>query len=238
MPGGVGTALKASRAGGALAKAQLIDQTINVGQGLIQSRDAFSERNNVSGAFYAGMSALGVRGVGANPFQFRARAGVAPSGLGGVDIVPKGGVPGQLKAASATPAPPAPRSSTEVLQELFDANDYTRRVGGRHHLTPKALGNELRYGHKSLTNLGEMKHTVMQGALDNHFRGVTKTLSNGKTVDMLPRRGNPGARVRRVFSLDERVQAVDDFYKTFASGRFYPAFRMELNAARKAGKLR
>lgn len=131
------------------------------------------------------------------------------------------------------------RSTGEILQELFDASDFPRRVPGKHHLMPHALGNELPYGHKSLTLLkSAMKHTVLQGALDDYLRGITKTLPNGRVVSMLPTRGNPGTIVRRMFSPVERVQAVDRFYRGFAGGRYYPAFRMELNAARKAGRLR
>ena len=32
--------------------------------------------------------------------------------------------------------------------------------------------------------------------------------------------------------------SLDNFYKGFAEGRYYPAYRMEMNAARKRGLLR
>jgi hypothetical protein len=55
---------------------------------------------------------------------------------------------------------------------------------------------------------------------------------------MLPRRGNSGATVRRNFTPQERIGALDAFYRTFADGRYYAAFRMELNAALKRGRLK
>ena len=35
------------------------------------------------------------------------------------------------------------------------------------------------------------------------------------------------------FILNERINALDNFYREFGEGRYYPAFRMELNAAQK-----
>jgi RHS repeat-associated protein len=118
---------------------------------------------------------------------------------------------------------------------LYRAGKYAVMTAGKHHLIPKALGNLLPYGHKSLTKLSSIKHTVLQGALNEHLQGVTKTLANGKVVNMLPRRGNPGKLVRVNFSLSERMGALDDFYSTFADGAYHPAFRMELNAALRRG---
>ena len=112
-----------------------------------------------------------------------------------------------------------------------------RRVAGKHHLFPRALGNGLRYGHKSLTMVGTEKHTILQGALDNFLKTQQKVY-RGKTVTMFPKKGNPGAIIRKAWNLDERIEILTQFYKTFENGRFYPAFKMELNAARKAGKLR
>ena len=124
----------------------------------------------------------------------------------------------------------------QIIQ-IFKAGRYAVVTAGKHHLMPRALGNYLRYGSKSLTSLGTESHTVLQGALNEHLAGLSKMV-NGKIVSMRPGAGNPGALVRRVFSLDDRVKAADDFYRTFQGGRYYPAFRMELNAARKAGALK
>jgi len=84
----------------------------------------------------------------------------------------------------------AKRPIDDILQEKFDANDFARRIAGKHHLTPNALGNKLQYGHKSLTDLNSMKHTVLQGALDEHLKGITKILPRSKIINMLPRKGN------------------------------------------------
>jgi hypothetical protein len=111
-------------------------------------------------------------------------------------------------------------------------------VPGRHHLSPRSLGNRLPYGDDALTLLSGKGHTILQGELEAHLRTITKTLPGGKVVDMLPRRGNSGATVRRNFTPQERIGALDAFYRTFADGRYYAAFRMELNAALKRGRLK
>jgi hypothetical protein len=69
------------------------------------------------------------------------------------------------------------------------------------------------------------------------LRTVTKKLTGGKVVDLMPRRGNAGKLVLRNFTLDERINAMDEFYRKFAEGRYHAAFRMELNAARAKGRL-
>ena len=53
----------------------------------------------------------------------------------------------------------------------------------------------------------------------------------------MPRRGNARKVVLLNFTLDERIRALDDFYRNFAEGRYYAAFRMELKAARAKGRL-
>jgi hypothetical protein len=55
---------------------------------------------------------------------------------------------------------------------------------------------------------------------------------------MMPRRGNAGKLVLLNFALAERINALDAFYQNFADGRYYAAFRMELNAAWAKGRLR
>ena len=53
-------------------KIQLVDQSLNIGQGLLQAREEF-HRGGLSGygmgGFYLGMSALGIRGIEASPYQ-------------------------------------------------------------------------------------------------------------------------------------------------------------------------
>ena len=127
---------------------------------------------------------------------------------------------------------------TRSFVDPSDAVKYTRRVAGKHHFLPRALGNDLPYGHKSLTGLGSEKHTILQGALDDYLASVKKTLPDGSSVDMLARKGNNGSKIRKNFTLEERINAVDNFYKNFDNGSYYPAFRMELNAAMKANKLK
>jgi len=63
-------------------------------------------------------------------------------------------------------------------------------------------------------------------------------MSYERTISMRPSGGNPGKLVRETFSLQERAEALDTFYRRFAGGAFHPAFRMEANAALKASKLR
>ena len=70
-----------------------------------------------------------------------------------------------------------------------------------------------------------------KGELNAHLRTVTKKLPSGEVVDMMPRRGNAGEVVCRNFTPEERINALDDFYRHFAEGRYYAAFRMELNTA-------
>ncbi len=130
------------------------------------------------------------------------------------------------------------------LQRLYAAHRYARVTAGRHHLVTRGLGSPLRYGHRSLTELDQAAHSVLQGELNDWLMRQQRTLPSGRVVHMRPMAGNPGALVRRVFSASERVAALDAFYKQFALrpglpvGAYYPAFRMELNAVMKAGGLR
>jgi hypothetical protein len=71
--------------------------------------------------------------------------------------------------------------------------------------------------------------------LNVHLRRITKKLAGGEVVDMMPRRGNAGIVVRRNFTSTERINALDAFYRNFAEGRYYAAFRMELRAALSKG---
>jgi len=86
-----------------------------------------------------------------------------------------------------------------------------------------------------LTLLSGEKHAILQGELNAHLRSVTKKLPGGEVVDMMPRRGNAGKLVRWNFTPEERLNALNSFYRGFAEGRYYVAFRMELNAALAKG---
>ena len=55
---------------------------------------------------------------------------------------------------------------------------------------------------------------------------------------MMPRRGNAGEVVCRNFRPNERINALDEFYRNFAEGRYYAAFRMELKAAIARGRFK
>ena len=109
-------------------------------------------------------------------------------------------------------------------------------TAGRHHMIPRGLGNELRYGHKSLTNLGASKHTQWQQDLDDELRKYTKLdPRTGTLVNMCPG-DSSGAIVQRTFTKAERLAVLDNFYRTWKNGRMYAAFIMELKAAMKLGK--
>lgn len=133
----------------------------------------------------------------------------------------------------------ASRPNARIVTPPAGAQPFTRVVvAGRHHFIPRGLGSLLPYGHKSLPYLSSPTHTRLQNALDAFLRGRTKTLPNGRTVDMMPRKGNPGSQVRQFFTPQERLNAVDEFYRTFEGGRYYPAYRMEFNATVNTGKFR
>ncbi|MCB1041294.1 MAG: hypothetical protein KDC35_00025, partial [Acidobacteria bacterium] len=125
----------------------------------------------------------------------------------------------------------------QIFERYLDRKTFKRVVKGKHHLYPRALGNILSYGHRSLTSLSSIDHTVLQGALNKYLRRITKKLPDGRVIDMYPRSGNAGALVRKEFSLVERTEALDRFYRNFMNGAYYSAFRMEVNASSRLGKL-
>jgi large repetitive protein len=106
---------------------------------------------------------------------------------------------------------------------------------GYHHLIPRALGNMTPYGSKHLTYLNSAKHTHLQNSLNDFLKDRRTTLASGKEINMYARKGNTGATIQSNFSKPEREAALHDFYSTFEGGRYYPAFKMELNAAKKKG---
>ena len=127
-----------------------------------------------------------------------------------------------------------------VLADLERLSDNAVLVhnecAGKHHMFMRSLGNLLPYGHDALTPLDAVDHTAVHIALKEFLKGQTKVI-NGKTVDMFPRKGNPGAAVRNNFRLQERMDAFDEFYKNYQGGRFYKNYSDEVNAAIKAKKL-
>lgn len=106
VPGGVGAALKVSRAAGALAKAQLVDQTINFAQGSLQAVSEYSQGNGGWATVYAGMIGFGLRGMNASQFRFTSE-GIGVN-LGNVRMVRRAPAPTRAKRGSReTPGPPA-----------------------------------------------------------------------------------------------------------------------------------
>ncbi len=126
----------------------------------------------------------------------------------------------------------------EIYEALVEAHHWGKVVAGMHHLMPRALGNFLPYGHRSLTMLKSVKHTALQRALNAYLRKLPKRFYKGKLYHMCPRAYNSGKIVRNLWTLEERIDAVDQFYLTFMKGVHHTSFRMEINAARKAGYLR
>jgi hypothetical protein len=106
---------------------------------------------------------------------------------------------------------------------------------GDHHMVPRSLGSKTPYRHSSLTNLTAAQHTKLHKKLTQHLKTYTKTLANGKKVDMLPRRGNSGRDVRQNFSKQERLHALSDFYKKYEKGKYMPNFLNELRTATQNG---
>ena len=109
---------------------------------------------------------------------------------------------------------------------------------GQHHLIPRGLGSKMPHRHKSLSKYSSATHTKVQTDLNAHLAKQTKVIATSKgpkTVDMYPRKGNPGASVQRNFSKAERDIALEDFYRNYEGGRYYPAYNMKENAARKRG---
>ena len=125
------------------------------------------------------------------------------------------------------------RSHTFYVHDLGILAHNT--CAGDHHFVPRSLGSKTPYRHSSLTHLNQADHTRVHQSLNNFLRTKTKTLPNGKVVDMLPRRGNAGAVVRNNFTKQERLKALVDFYKGFDNGKYYQNFLAELKVATQKG---
>jgi|GEM_PF-2311024 len=106
---------------------------------------------------------------------------------------------------------------------------------GYHHFVLRSLGSKTPYRHRSLTYLNEVEHTRLHRELNDFLRKQTKTLANGKKVDMLPRRGNSGKNIIRRFSSEERITAMSNFYKTYDGGKYHQHFLNELKVATQHG---
>jgi hypothetical protein len=103
------------------------------------------------------------------------------------------------------------------------------------HFALRSLGSKTPYGHSSLLPMNQFRHTKIHARLNQFLRTQTKTLANGRVVDMLPRRGNSGRVVRQNFTLAEREAALHRFYAKYNRGEYYSAFQAELATAKTNG---
>lgn len=150
------------------------------------------------------------------------------------------GLNGETSVASVTPS-----DYSGLVYNLEIYGEHVYRVGsagllahntcaGRHHLIPVSLGSPIPYRAQSLSFYTESNHTRVQQALDAFLKLQKKP---GTSITMFPRKGFNGEKVRAAFTPAERIDALDNFYQTFEGGRYYPAFRMELNVVNKLGGL-
>ena len=91
------------------------------------------------------------------------------------------------------------------------------------------MGNSLRKGTRLLE---KWKHTKLHRRL-NEFLDKQPTKFDpvtGRHISLRPNniKGEGGALVRRVFSLKERVDALDKFYRQYNGGEYYKDFIQEL----------
>jgi RHS repeat-associated protein len=110
---------------------------------------------------------------------------------------------------------------------------------GRHHFFTRALGSRVPYGSKILKNnfLNSIQHTRVHKKMNEHLLKKTKVVG-GVTVDMMPRKGNAGTKVRRNFSLQEREDALDGFYSGYQGGKYKMKYLIEKVRSKRAGLLR
>ena len=106
---------------------------------------------------------------------------------------------------------------------------------GKHHFVPRSLGGVLSYGHSVLTRLNVFRHTKLHTRLALHLDGITKVV-NGHSYTMLPKAGQSGDVVRRVFSPQERIAALDQYYRNYNKGEYYRSFLEELSYILSKGK--
>jgi len=85
------------------------------------------------------------------------------------------------------------------------------------------------YGHPALTKFSKKMHAKVHKELKAFLRGIKKKLPNGDIVDMFPTKGNPGRRVIRNFSKNERTKALREFAKDFEGGDYFDNFKNELD---------
>ncbi len=141
-----------------------------------------------------------------------------------------------------------PRPPTDWVYNLEVQGEHVYEVGpngllvhnicpGYHHFFPRSLGNLTPYGHASLTFLSASDHTAVHDALAKFLRTKTKTVG-GVVYDMLPRKGQSGAVVRRVFTKTERLKALVEFYKSYQGGKYYMTFLNEVKVATQKGWIR
>jgi hypothetical protein len=112
IPGGAGAAIRASRAAKmGIDALQTADQAINVGQGAAQAIDEYQQGNYGWSSFYAGMSAMGVRGLGAKGSELS-------KDIRNLSEAEKAGV--KLEAHSGDLAAPAPTQKAPETPQPLD----------------------------------------------------------------------------------------------------------------------
>ena len=79
----------------------------------------------------------------------------------------------------------------------------------KHHSDPKFMGEDKK---QKLTTLDEQTHRDLHKDLNDFLVKKTGNV-DGKDVYMRPQRGNSGKTIRKNFSLEERLQALAEFYK-------------------------
>lgn len=105
---------------------------------------------------------------------------------------------------------------------------------GFHHFVMRSLGSKLPYRDSALRHLNAFRHTKLHRRLSAHLDSITKTV-NGQTYTMLPKKGQSGAVIRDIFTPQERLAALDDFYRKYNGGEYYQDFLKELEETLRRG---
>jgi hypothetical protein len=88
------------------------------------------------------------------------------------------------------------------------------------------------------------KHSALQSALNEHLVNLTRTIGKGKNkrkISLCPGRGKgttAGATIRQYFTPQERLNALDNFYRNYANGQYYGPYLRELQEVNNRGGLR
>ncbi|MCA9118590.1 MAG: hypothetical protein H6822_03905 [Planctomycetaceae bacterium] len=143
------------------------------------------------------------------------------------------GTSGPITIAAITPL-----SGTHRVYNMTVQGEHLYRVAecgvlvhntcaGYHHFVLRSLGSKVPYKDSILRNLNSFRHTKIHRALSEHLNDLSKTV-DGKIYTMLPKKGQSGKTVREVFGADERLAALDDFYRKYNGGEYYQDFQKEL----------